>query len=136
MTQLSKLKIILGLIYLLIVALVTYLFFYYEIFNYVSSDFIKNDRKVIITFKNGQILADELERANAHPAGAKPFVRQNYIHKFDTLTKNIITAEERNRFIQLCENLANLTPQEVMQLNVQVDTNSLLNHQPDTKGIF
>jgi uncharacterized membrane protein YdjX (TVP38/TMEM64 family) len=50
MTQLSKLKIILGLIYLLIVALVTYLFFYYEIFNYVSSDFIKNDRKVIITF--------------------------------------------------------------------------------------
>ena len=50
MTQLSKLKIILGLTYLLIVALVTYLFFYYEIYNYVSSDFIKNDRKVIITF--------------------------------------------------------------------------------------
>ncbi len=50
MTQLSKLKIILGLIYLLIVAFVTYLFFYYEIYNYVSSDFIKNDRKVIITF--------------------------------------------------------------------------------------
>jgi uncharacterized membrane protein YdjX (TVP38/TMEM64 family) len=50
MTQLSKLKIILGLIYLLIVAFVTYLFFYYEIYNYVSSDFIKNDRKVIIIF--------------------------------------------------------------------------------------
>jgi uncharacterized membrane protein YdjX (TVP38/TMEM64 family) len=50
MTQLSNLKIILGLIYLLIVAFVTYLFFYYEIYNYVSSDFIKNDRKVIITF--------------------------------------------------------------------------------------
>jgi uncharacterized membrane protein YdjX (TVP38/TMEM64 family) len=50
MTQFSKLKIILGLIYLLIVALVTYLFFYYEIYNYVSSDFIKNDRKVIIIF--------------------------------------------------------------------------------------
>jgi uncharacterized membrane protein YdjX (TVP38/TMEM64 family) len=50
MTQLSKLKIILGSIYLLIVAFVTYLFFYYEIYNYVSSDFIKNDRKVIIIF--------------------------------------------------------------------------------------
>ncbi|MEY3962381.1 MAG: hypothetical protein RLZ08_759, partial [Pseudomonadota bacterium] len=45
MTQLSKLKIILGLIYLLIVCLVTFLFFYYEIYNYVNSDFIKNDRK-------------------------------------------------------------------------------------------
>ena len=50
MTQLSKLKIILGFIYLLIVAFVTFLFFYYEIYNYVSSDFIKNDRKVIIIF--------------------------------------------------------------------------------------
>jgi uncharacterized membrane protein YdjX (TVP38/TMEM64 family) len=50
MTQLSKLKIILGSIYLLIVAFVTFLFFYYEIYNYVSSDFIKNDRKVIIIF--------------------------------------------------------------------------------------
>ena len=50
MTQLLKLKIILGSIYLLIVAFVTFLFFYYEIYNYVSSDFIKNDRKVIIIF--------------------------------------------------------------------------------------
>jgi 2-methylcitrate dehydratase len=101
-----------------------------------NPDFKAFGGKVIITFKNGQVLADELERANAHPAGAKPFVRQNYIHKFDTLTKNSITTEERNRFIQLCENLVNLSPQEVMQLNVQVDTNSLINHQPDTKGIF
>jgi uncharacterized membrane protein YdjX (TVP38/TMEM64 family) len=50
MTKLSKLKIILGLIYLLIVGLVTFLFFHYEVYNYVSSDFIKNDRKVIINF--------------------------------------------------------------------------------------
>ena len=41
MTQLSKLKILLGLIYLLIVGLVTFLFFYYEVYNYVNSDFIK-----------------------------------------------------------------------------------------------
>ena len=55
MTQLSKLKIILGLIYLLIVAFVTYLFFYYEIYNYVSSDFIKNDRKVVLSYVNENI---------------------------------------------------------------------------------
>ena len=50
MTKLSKLKIILGLIYLLIVGLVTFLFFYYEVYNYVNSDFIKNDRKVVLNY--------------------------------------------------------------------------------------
>jgi len=50
MTQLSKLKILLGLIYLLIVGLVTFLFFYYEVYNYVNSDFIKNDRKVVLNY--------------------------------------------------------------------------------------
>ena len=55
MTQLSKLKIILGLIYLLIVALVTFLFFYYEVYNYVNSDFIKNDRKVVLNYINQNI---------------------------------------------------------------------------------
>jgi 2-methylcitrate dehydratase len=91
---------------------------------------------VIIKFKDGSILADELERANAHPAGAKPFVRPNYIHKFDILTQEIITQEERNRFINLVENLPNLTAEEVKQINVQVDLQKLMNHQPDTKGIF
>ncbi|MSP06584.1 MAG: TVP38/TMEM64 family protein [Candidatus Fonsibacter sp.] len=60
MKQLSKLKIILGLIYLLIVALVTILFFYYEAYNYVNSDFIKNDRKVIINYINQNIFLHSL----------------------------------------------------------------------------
>jgi uncharacterized membrane protein YdjX (TVP38/TMEM64 family) len=55
MTQLSKLKIILGITYLFIVALVTFLFFYYEVYNYVNSDFIKNDRKVILAYINQNI---------------------------------------------------------------------------------
>jgi uncharacterized membrane protein YdjX (TVP38/TMEM64 family) len=55
MTQLSKLKIILGLVYLLIVALVTFLFFYYEVYNYVNSDFMMNDRKLILNYINQNI---------------------------------------------------------------------------------
>ena len=42
MTQLSKLKIILGLIYLLIVGLVTFLFFYYEILNQFAYVILQN----------------------------------------------------------------------------------------------
>jgi uncharacterized membrane protein YdjX (TVP38/TMEM64 family) len=55
MTQLSKLKIILGITYLFIVAIVTFLFFYYEIYNYVNSDFVKNDRKIILNYINQNI---------------------------------------------------------------------------------
>jgi len=55
MTKLSKLKIILGIIYILIVAIVTFLFFHYEVYNYVNSDFIKNDRKMILNYVNQNI---------------------------------------------------------------------------------
>ena len=68
--------------------------------------------------KSGDVIEDELERANAHPAGAIPFARANYVKKFDMLTENIISKEERDRFIALVENLRNLTIADVAQLNV------------------
>jgi 2-methylcitrate dehydratase len=92
--------------------------------------------RVEITFKNGEKLVDELGVANAHPAGAKPFKRPDYIRKFDTLTEGIITKDERQRFISLAENLLDLTPTQVQQLNVQIPIEKLINHKRDTKGIF
>lgn len=91
---------------------------------------------VEITFKNGDKLVDELGVANAHPAGAKPFKRADYIKKFDMLTADIITKEERNRFISLVERLPELTAAEVQQLNVQIQIDKLVNNKRDTKGIF
>ena len=35
-------------------------------------------------------LLNNLDRADAHPYGARPFKRQNYINKFLTLTDGII----------------------------------------------
>jgi uncharacterized membrane protein YdjX (TVP38/TMEM64 family) len=57
MTQLSKLKIILGIIYLLIVALVVFLFFYYHLYSYVNADFIKNNRQDIFKFRDAHIFS-------------------------------------------------------------------------------
>ena len=57
MTQLSKLKIILGIIYLLIVALVIFLFFYYHLYSYVNADFIKNNRQDIFRFRDAHIFS-------------------------------------------------------------------------------
>jgi 2-methylcitrate dehydratase len=86
--------------------------------------------------KDGSKIEDELERANAHPAGARPFKRENYIGKFDMLTDGIITKVERDRFIQLVEKLENLSADEVKELNVQIDLSQLLNNKSDNKGIF
>lgn len=90
--------------------------------------------KVIITLNDGTIIEDQIERANAHPAGAKPFVRENYLAKFDMLTNKLITKAERDRFIALVENLRNLSVVEVKELNIQVP--DLSNNSLDSKGIF
>jgi len=92
--------------------------------------------RVEITMNNGDKIVDELGVANAHPAGAKPFKRADYIRKFDTLTSEVITKEERNRFISLCERLPELTAAEVQQLNVQIPIDKLINNKRDQKGIF
>jgi 2-methylcitrate dehydratase len=92
--------------------------------------------KMIITMKDGSVVEDELERANAHPAGARPFKREQYIKKFDELTVGIVSSEERERFLSLVQRLPELTAEEIKQLNVQVDFTSLSNTQPDHKGIF
>jgi 2-methylcitrate dehydratase len=92
--------------------------------------------RVEIHLKNGETIVDELGVADAHPAGARPFKRADYIKKFDTLTDGIITKAERDRFIKLVENLPNLTAEEVAQLNVQVAIDKLVNNKRDNKGIF
>lgn len=92
--------------------------------------------RVIITMNNGTVIEDELERANAHPAGARPFARKQYINKFDTLTEGIITREERNRFIGLVERLPELSAADLLELNVIVKPDSLKNNQADQRGIF
>ncbi len=92
--------------------------------------------RVGITLNNGETIVDELGLANAHPAGAKPFKRADYIRKFDMLTADIISKDERNRFISLCERLPELTAAEVQQLNVQIPIDKLNNNKRDTKGIF
>ncbi len=92
--------------------------------------------RVEIIMNNGQTLVDELFVANAHPAGAKPFKRADYLRKFDSLTSEIITKEERNRFISLCERLPELTAAEIQQLNVQVQIDKLISNKRDQKGIF
>ena len=91
---------------------------------------------VVVTFKNGKKLKDEIAVADAHPSGLKPFIRPDYIHKFDTLTQGLVSATERNRFLDLVRQLAALDPEQLKKLNVQVPAKRLANPIRDQRGIF
>lgn len=92
--------------------------------------------KVEIKLKDGKTLVDELAVANAHPAGAKPFARPDYIKKFRTLTEGIITASEAERFLEVVQRLPKLSASELGLLNVQVELAKLERNARDTRGIF
>ncbi|WP_191083807.1 MmgE/PrpD family protein [Roseococcus microcysteis] len=89
--------------------------------------------RVEILFKDGTKKVDELGVANAHPRGAKPFGRADYIRKFMTLTDGIITAREANRFIEAAEGVLSLKAGELSALNVALPKGTLAESKP---GIF
>ncbi len=86
-----------------------------------------------VFMKDGTKLVDEMAVANAHPLGAKPFARADYIRKFRILTEGIITTREANRFIEAAQNLASLPAGELHQLNVALPAGQLVESKP---GIF
>jgi 2-methylcitrate dehydratase len=92
--------------------------------------------RVEIIFEDGRTLVDELAVANAHPNGARPFRREDYVRKFDTLTEGIVSRSERDRFLALVAHLPMLSPQEVLQLNVEVPSAWLSCAERDRRGIF
>lgn len=91
--------------------------------------------RVVIKMKDGSEIIDELERANAHPAGARPFTRKEYVNKFDMLTEGIITPEERERYLTAVQNLRNLTAEEVQTLNPAL-TDDKITIEKEPKGIY
>ena len=76
--------------------------------------------KVVVTLNNGKKITEELDRADAHPYGARPFKRENYINKFEILTDGIIDKRESDRFLKVVQNLKNLRAGQLDKLNVEV----------------
>ena len=70
--------------------------------------------------KNGTKIEDEISVADAHPGGNRPFERSNYVEKFKTLTKGIITTKESERFLKAVQRLRKLKPGELPKLNIEV----------------
>jgi len=90
--------------------------------------------RVVITMEDGSTIEDELGVANAHPFGARPFVREHYIQKFRTLTGDILDKEESERFLELVQRLPELTAADVRALNPAAPRDYLETNE--AKGIF
>jgi len=90
--------------------------------------------RIQVVMKDGRIIEDEISVANAHPGGTSPFARADYVAKFETLTRSLVTATERDRFLDLATRLPELTAAEVGALNPTVSMDLLTASQQ--KGLF
>ena len=92
--------------------------------------------RVEITFADGRKLTDEIAVADAHPLGARPFARADYLHKFQMLTEDLITREESDCFLTTAQRLPSLTYTELAGLNVVSPPGALTHAARNSRGIF
>ena len=90
--------------------------------------------KVVVSLNNGKKIIEQLNKADAHPYGSRPFVRKNYINKFLTLTKNILSKKESDRFLRTVQNLTKLKSGQLNKLNIEIKSSNLKKN--NKKGIF
>jgi len=81
--------------------------------------------RVVITLNDGTVIEDELAVADAHPLGARPFRRAQYVAKFRTLADGIVATAEQDRFLALIDRLPQLTAEEIVGLTFTVDAAKL-----------
>ena len=91
--------------------------------------------RVEITLTDGSTVVDEIAVADAHPLGARPFARENYIRKFRILAQPVLDVAEIERFLSLVQRLPELTADEVQELSI-VAKPGLLASADAPKGLF
>ena len=79
-------------------------------------------------------IVEEQGVADAHPYGSRPFKRKNYINKFLTLTKNILSKKESDRFLKIVQNLKKIKSGQLDKLNIEIKKSKLKRNL--RKGIF
>lgn len=90
--------------------------------------------RVVVHLKGGSVITDEIAVADAHPLGARPFAREQYIAKFRSLADGVIAPAEQDRFLALVARLPELKAQELGGLTFTVDAARLGAHK--SSGIF
>ncbi|MDF2434990.1 MAG: 2-methylcitrate dehydratase, partial [Mucilaginibacter sp.] len=89
--------------------------------------------RVEITLTDGTTMVDEIAVADAHPLGARPFAREQYIAKFRSLAEGVLEDAEADRFLELVRRLPKLRAEELGGLTVTARPGLLI---PGPKGLF
>ncbi|WP_424447024.1 MmgE/PrpD family protein [Microbacterium arborescens] len=91
--------------------------------------------RVEIRLVDGSTLVDEIAVADAHPLGARPFAREDYIRKFRILAEPVLEPAEIERFLDLAQRLPELSVDEVRELNI-VAQGGVIASAPNPRGLF
>jgi 2-methylcitrate dehydratase len=90
--------------------------------------------RVEVELVDGTVLTDEIAVADAHPLGARPFGRQDYVRKYRALAENAVSQEAQDHFLDAVTRLPELTPAELSTVALPGVTTAV--EEPTTKGIF
>ncbi|WP_165064929.1 MmgE/PrpD family protein [Marisediminicola senii] len=91
--------------------------------------------RVEILLTDGTRIVDEIAVADAHPLGARPFARQQYIDKFRMLAADVLDDAETERFLDLVQRLPALTADELGGLTVTA-RGGLIDPADAPRGLF
>ncbi|WP_144795134.1 MmgE/PrpD family protein [Kocuria palustris] len=71
-----------------------------------------------IALTDGTRIVEEIAVADAHPLGARPFAREQYIAKLRTLADGVVADSELERFLQAVQELPDLAAGDLGALNL------------------
>ena len=90
--------------------------------------------RVVVTLDDGRTIVDQIAVADAHPLGARPWRRPDYVAKFRALANGIVSEREQQRFLSTVERLPELRAAELGDLTFAVVPDDLA---PATgRGLF
>jgi 2-methylcitrate dehydratase len=87
-----------------------------------------------ITLSDGTLISDEIALPDAHPGGAHPFGRGEYVAKFHALAEGIVAADVQERFLAAVTRLGDLDADDVAALALPGREHA--GQAPETEGIF
>ncbi len=91
--------------------------------------------RVEITMADGSLVVDEIELPDAHPYGARPFAREQYLTKFRQLADGVLEPDEIERFLDVAQRLDELGADELDSFSPRA-RDEVLTRVPVTEGIF
>ena len=89
-----------------------------------------------VTLKSGEVVVDELAVADAHPLGARPFERKQYVAKLTELAEGVVDDAEQRRFLSEVDGLAEQQVGALGVLNIAVNPQVLDKAPMTSPGIF